>query len=85
MQTFVYIFLATIIAVGIISVYLRKKNISMYWIPGAILIGISFTIAVVSFFTLNGWDSMGFFFLFLSITLGTVIGTVLSHYQKLNS
>lgn len=78
MQTFVYIFLATIILVSVVSIYLRKKNFSTFWIPAAFLIGISLIVAVVSYFTLNGWDSMGFFFLFLSITCGAIIGTALS-------
>ncbi|MGM9968076.1 MAG: YesK family protein [Rummeliibacillus sp.] len=82
MQTFVYIFITTIILVGAVSTYLRKKNFSTFWIPAAVLIGISLIVAVVSYFTLDGWRSMGFFFLFFSITLGAIIGTAFSFFQK---
>ena len=82
MQIFVCITLVTIIIVSISSSILRKKNYSKYWMPTVLLIGISFIIAVVSFFTLEGWESMSFFFMFISITIGSLIGTAISMLTK---
>lgn len=83
MQIFVYITLATVIIVTISSSILRKKSYPIYWIPSVLLIGISFVIAVVSFFTLeDGWASMSFFFIFVSITIGSLIGTAISMLTK---
>ncbi|MFF2755143.1 YesK family protein [Psychrobacillus sp. NPDC058041] len=82
MQIFVYITLVTIIIVSISSSILRKKNYSKYWIPSVLLIGISFVIAVVSIFTMNGWESMGFFIMFICITIGSFIGTAISLLTK---
>lgn len=78
MQIFIYITLATIIIVTISSTILRRKNYPKYGMPIALLIGVSFVIAVVSFFTLDGWESMGFFFMFICITIGSLIGTGIS-------
>ena len=78
MQIFIYITLATIIIVTISSTILRRKNYRKYGIPTALLIGVSFVIAVLSFFTLDGWESMGFFFMFICITIGSLIGTGIS-------
>lgn len=82
MQNFVYITIATIIIVTIISSILRKKNYSKYWLPSVILIGISFLIALISFFTLDGWASMSFLFMFISVTIGSFIGTAISMLTK---
>ena len=83
MQVFVYITLATIIIVAISSSILRKKSYLKYWIPSVLLIGISFVIAAVSFFTLDdGWASMSFFFMFISITIGSLIGIAVSMLTK---
>lgn len=83
MQIFLYITLATIIIVTISSSILRKKSYPKYWIPSVLLIGISFVIAVVSFFTMDdGWASMSFFFMFISIIIGSLIGTAISMLTK---
>ena len=59
-------------------IYSSKKTLSKYWIPSVLLIGISFVTAVASFFTLDGWESMSFFFMFICITIGSLIGTAIS-------
>ncbi|WP_445678139.1 YesK family protein [Psychrobacillus sp. FSL H8-0484] len=74
--------LATILLVTISSSILRKKNYTKFWIPSVLLIGILFVIAVVSFFTLDGWESMSFFFMFICITIGSLIGTAISMLTK---
>lgn len=85
MQIFVYIFAATVILVAVTATIPRKKNLGRYWMPGVVLTSISLIIAVVSYFTLNGWGSMGFFFLFISVAIGSGIGTVISSFQNLTS
>lgn len=83
MHVFVYITLATIIIVSVSSSILRKKSYPKYWIPSVLLIGLSFLIAVVTFFTLDdGWASMSFFFMFFSILIGSLIGTAISMLTK---
>ncbi|MBJ7950108.1 YesK family protein [Bacillus cereus group sp. N24] len=85
MQNFVYIFIATFIVVAVSSALLRKKSPKLYWVPGAVLTGISAVVAFISYFTLNGWDAMSFFFLFLSVLVGSAMGTVMVSLQKTTS
>ncbi|MFD0768952.1 YesK family protein [Bacillus sp. CGMCC 1.60114] len=82
MQYFVYIFIATIIVVAVSSALLRKKNPRLTWVPGVVLSVVSFVVAIISYFTLNGWDSMGFFFMFISVLIGSLLGTVVAKFQK---
>lgn len=84
-QNFVYITIVKIIIVTILSSILRKKSYHNYWIPSVLLIGISFIIAVVSFFKLDGWASMSFFFVFICITIGALIGTAISMLTKIKT
>ncbi|WP_336771362.1 YesK family protein [Bacillus bombysepticus] len=85
MQNFVYIFIATFIVVAVSSALLRKKSPKLYWVPGAVLTVISAIVAFISYFTLNGWDSMSFFFLFLSVLVGSAMGTLVGNLQKSTS
>ncbi|MBP0724294.1 hypothetical protein J5Y03_03730 [Bacillus sp. RG28] len=88
MQNFVYLFIATVIVVIVVSVFssiLRKKNHCLTWVTGALLTVISFIVAVISYFTLDGWESMSFFFLFISVLVGSLFGTLVSKLQKSTS
>ncbi|MGG0240726.1 YesK family protein [Bacillus rhizoplanae] len=85
MQNFVYIFIATVIVVTVLSALLRKKNPRLTWVPGVLLTVVSFVVAVISYFTLNGWDSMSFFFVFLSVLVGSLLGTLVAKFQKSTS
>ncbi|MDX8367101.1 YesK family protein [Cytobacillus sp. IB215665] len=81
-QIFVYSFVAVIIIVGFSSTLVSKRKPTLYWLPGTILSVITLAFAIISFFTLNGWDAMGFFFLFISVLFGSVIGTFIVKFKK---
>jgi len=88
MMNFIFIGIAVLIIVGFSSSYLIKKNPSKnsYALPGVILTLISLVIAIVSYFTTDGWTSMGFGFLFVFIAIFSLIGTLMGkNYGKSSS
>jgi len=55
--------------------YLINPSKIYYLFPGTILTGLSLLVAIVSFFTVDGWSIMGYFFLFVFIAASSLIGT----------
>ncbi|MFS1516678.1 YesK family protein [Bacillus sp. SCS-151] len=82
MQIFFYSFVAVMITVGFSSTMLSKRKPTLYWLPGTVLSVITLAFAIISFFTLNGWDAMGLFFMFISVFFGSVIGTFIAKFKK---
>lgn len=79
MTYFVGIAIGVIIAVAILSSYLLRKNPSKnhYILPGTILTVITLGVAIISYFTMDGWSIMGFFILFVFVGMASFIGTIL--------
>lgn len=79
MINFMLIGIAVIIVVALLASYLMKKNPSKksYILPGTILTFISLVAAIVSFITEGGWDAMGYAFLFVSVAIASLIGTLI--------
>ncbi|WP_040207860.1 YesK family protein [Neobacillus jeddahensis] len=79
MINFIIIGIAVMIVVGFLSSYLIKKNPSTnsYILPGTIVTLISLVIAIASHFTTDGWNAMGFAFLFVFVAVASVIGTLI--------
>lgn len=72
------IFIVVIIIVSLFSFYLKRKNPSnnYYLFPGIMLTVLSYVVAAVSYFTADGWSILGYFFLFILISIASLIGTV---------
>ena len=79
MEYFIGIGVVVIIAVAFLAAYLVKKNPSKkhYVLPGTILTVISLIVAIVSYFTDDGWSAMGYGILFVFVAIASFLGTIL--------
>ena len=82
MAVFAYIFIGTALFVSVLSVMVKRKYNRYFLLPGIIISVLSGIVAFVSYFLTNGWDSMGYFFMFVSITLGSIVGSIFSYFMK---
>ncbi|MBD8007582.1 YesK family protein [Bacillus norwichensis] len=79
MAYFVGIAIGVIIIVAILSSYLLKKNPSKnyYIFPGSISTIITLVVAIISYFIMDGWSTMGYLILFVFVGIASFIGTIL--------
>ena len=79
MGYFIVIALGVMIVVSLLASYLEEKNPSKkhFILPGTILTVISLIVAIVSYFTDDGWSSMGYGILFVFVAIASFLGTIL--------
>lgn len=82
MAVFAYIFIGAALFIGVISGMVKRKYNRYFLLPGIIISVLSGIVAFVSYFLTNGWDSMGYFFMFISITLGSIVGSIVPYFTK---
>ncbi|MEK3798383.1 hypothetical protein MHI18_08980 [Peribacillus sp. FSL H8-0477] len=79
MGIFVLIAVVAVIVVLQSAEYLKRKkpNSRTYLLPGFFLTVLSFILMIVSYFTSSdGWNIMGYFFLFIFVSIASFIGTI---------
>lgn len=84
MWGFVVLFLIVVALAAWLTSFRYKRTQQFSWMPAIILTLVSGMNALVNYVTTDGWSSMGFLFMFISVSLGGFVGCAImrSVYAK---
>lgn len=76
MNAVVYLFLSVVFGMGIISALAYQYNQRLFLVPSVIVVLIGVVVSVNGYLVSDGWDSLDYLFVFISILLGVSVGAL---------